>query len=155
MYHYHLKCVQLVSLTIVNYNWRRLKKRLKINFIFLASLPFLDRHTVDTDEIKRLGKRFRKLDLDNSGALSIDGKTLFKWIPCQNFISKSVCLSKNFLTFFPSQNSCPCLNCNRIRWCREWSTFSIPIRTVKSILKVNSCDCLVFYLCSSNWLSNG
>lgn len=29
-------------------------------------------HTVDADEIRRLGKRFRKLDLDNSGALSID-----------------------------------------------------------------------------------
>lgn len=28
--------------------------------------------TVDADEIRRLGKRFRKLDLDNSGALSID-----------------------------------------------------------------------------------
>lgn len=28
--------------------------------------------SVDADEIKRLGKRFRKLDLDNSGALSID-----------------------------------------------------------------------------------
>lgn len=28
--------------------------------------------TVDADEIKRLGKRFRKLDLDNSGSLSID-----------------------------------------------------------------------------------
>lgn len=27
---------------------------------------------VDVDEIRRLGKRFRKLDLDNSGALSID-----------------------------------------------------------------------------------
>lgn len=27
---------------------------------------------VDVDEIKRLGKRFRKLDLDNSGSLSID-----------------------------------------------------------------------------------
>ena len=27
---------------------------------------------VDTEEIKRLGKRFRKLDLDNSGALSVD-----------------------------------------------------------------------------------
>lgn len=27
---------------------------------------------VDADEIRRLGKRFRKLDLDNSGALSID-----------------------------------------------------------------------------------
>ena len=29
-------------------------------------------YTVDADEIKRLGKRFRKLDLDNSGALSVD-----------------------------------------------------------------------------------
>lgn len=28
--------------------------------------------SVDADEIKRLGKRFRKLDLDNSGSLSID-----------------------------------------------------------------------------------
>lgn len=28
--------------------------------------------TFDADEIKRLGKRFRKLDLDNSGSLSID-----------------------------------------------------------------------------------
>lgn len=27
---------------------------------------------VDADEIKRLGKRFRKLDLDNSGALSTE-----------------------------------------------------------------------------------
>ena len=27
---------------------------------------------VDQDEIKRLGKRFRKLDLDNSGSLSVD-----------------------------------------------------------------------------------
>lgn len=28
--------------------------------------------SVDADEIRRLGKRFKKLDLDNSGALSID-----------------------------------------------------------------------------------
>ena len=27
---------------------------------------------VDPDEIKRLGKRFKKLDLDNSGSLSVD-----------------------------------------------------------------------------------
>ena len=26
----------------------------------------------DADEIKRLGKRFKKLDLDNSGSLSVD-----------------------------------------------------------------------------------
>ncbi|KAK8758050.1 hypothetical protein V5799_004321 [Amblyomma americanum] len=30
------------------------------------------RTPVDADEIKRLGKRFKKLDLDNSGSLSID-----------------------------------------------------------------------------------
>lgn len=35
--------------------------------LILASL-----FIVDADEIKRLGKRFRKLDLDNSGSLSID-----------------------------------------------------------------------------------
>nr|XP_047132597.1 calcineurin subunit B type 1 [Hydra vulgaris] len=29
-------------------------------------------HIVDADEIKRLGKRFRKLDVDNSGTLSIE-----------------------------------------------------------------------------------
>ena len=28
--------------------------------------------TVDADEIRRLGKRFKKLDLDNSGSLSVD-----------------------------------------------------------------------------------
>jgi len=28
--------------------------------------------TVDADEIRRLGKRFRKLDLDNSGSLSVE-----------------------------------------------------------------------------------
>lgn len=37
----------------------------------LANIPFVSL-TVDPDEIKRLGKRFRKLDLDNSGSLSID-----------------------------------------------------------------------------------
>ena len=27
---------------------------------------------VDAEELKRLGKRFRKLDIDNSGTLSVD-----------------------------------------------------------------------------------
>lgn len=36
--------------------------------ILLLLLSF----SVDADEIRRLGKRFKKLDLDNSGALSID-----------------------------------------------------------------------------------
>lgn len=36
------------------------------------SLPLELCSTFDSDEIKRLGKRFRKLDLDNSGSLSVD-----------------------------------------------------------------------------------
>lgn len=35
-------------------------------FFFFFSL------SVDADEIKRLGKRFKKLDLDNSGSLSVE-----------------------------------------------------------------------------------
>ncbi|XP_043367933.1 calcineurin subunit B type 1 isoform X1 [Dermochelys coriacea] len=35
-------------------------------------LPTPTRHHVDADEIKRLGKRFKKLDLDNSGSLSVE-----------------------------------------------------------------------------------
>jgi len=37
-----------------------------------TSMPMELCSTFDADEIKRLGKRFRKLDLDNSGSLSID-----------------------------------------------------------------------------------
>uniref|UniRef100_A0A8C2ZCX1 Protein phosphatase 3 regulatory subunit B, alpha n=1 Tax=Cyclopterus lumpus TaxID=8103 RepID=A0A8C2ZCX1_CYCLU len=33
---------------------------------------FLSVNTFDADEIKRLGKRFKKLDLDNSGSLSVE-----------------------------------------------------------------------------------
>merc|ERR1712244_72184 len=36
------------------------------------SLPLELGATFDADEIKRLGKRFKKLDLDNSGSLSVD-----------------------------------------------------------------------------------
>ena len=39
---------------------------------FLLILFFSTNFAVDADEIRRLGKRFRKLDLDNSGALSVD-----------------------------------------------------------------------------------
>lgn len=35
-------------------------------------IQFVRHIPVDADEIRRLGKRFRKLDLDNSGALSVD-----------------------------------------------------------------------------------
>merc|ERR1712042_97687 len=37
-----------------------------------ASLPMEMATNFDAEEIKRLGKRFRKLDLDGSGSLSID-----------------------------------------------------------------------------------
>lgn len=40
--------------------------------MFSLSVSFLPFRLVDADEIRRLGKRFRKLDLDNSGALSVD-----------------------------------------------------------------------------------
>lgn len=38
----------------------------------LTDVHFSLSFAVDADEIRRLGKRFKKLDLDNSGALSID-----------------------------------------------------------------------------------
>nr|CAD7392845.1 unnamed protein product [Timema cristinae] len=41
-------------------------------YIFIKILINHSYFTVDADEIRRLGKRFRKLDLDNSGSLSID-----------------------------------------------------------------------------------
>ena len=40
-------------------------------FLSLSPSPLLI-STVDADEIKRLGKRFKKLDLDNSGSLSVE-----------------------------------------------------------------------------------
>lgn len=38
----------------------------------ITSCLSLLRFPVDADEIKRLGKRFKKLDLDNSGSLSVE-----------------------------------------------------------------------------------
>jgi len=44
-----------------------------IEYIYLLNHPNrLRALSVDAEEIKRLGKRFKKLDLDNSGSLSID-----------------------------------------------------------------------------------
>ena len=37
-----------------------------------SSYDFVNDLIVDPEEIKRLGKRFRKLDIDNSGTLSIE-----------------------------------------------------------------------------------
>lgn len=46
------------------------------HLVIMCLFYFLSRNSssspVDADEIRRLGKRFRKLDLDNSGALSVD-----------------------------------------------------------------------------------
>lgn len=42
-----------------------------IHCLFPPRLPFFS-PLVDADEIKRLGKRFKKLDLDNSGSLSVE-----------------------------------------------------------------------------------
>lgn len=39
---------------------------------FLSFSPSFFFCAVDADEIKRLGKRFKKLDLDNSGSLSVE-----------------------------------------------------------------------------------
>lgn len=45
-------------------------------YLFRGSLPLISSWKssppVDADEIRRLGKRFRKLDLDNSGSLSVE-----------------------------------------------------------------------------------
>ena len=53
------RCVQTVS------NLFHLMTKIFLKLILLYSV-------VDADEIRRLGKRFRKLDLDNSGSLSVD-----------------------------------------------------------------------------------
>lgn len=44
----------------------------RLSMTILMILLLLLSFSVDADEIRRLGKRFKKLDLDNSGALSID-----------------------------------------------------------------------------------
>lgn len=44
-------------------------------YISYISLIYISVHfslVVDADEIRRLGKRFKKLDLDNNGSLSVE-----------------------------------------------------------------------------------
>lgn len=55
---------------VVKSTWKRLC-RAQIFMFTNQTFVFL-LFPVDADEIRRLGKRFKKLDLDNSGALSID-----------------------------------------------------------------------------------
>ncbi len=43
----------------------------KLTFILLIELMGFDLCLVDADEIRRLGKRFKKLDVDGSGSLSV------------------------------------------------------------------------------------
>lgn len=42
------------------------------HYVNILSNRYLSLSSVDADEIKRLGKRFKKLDLDNSGSLSVE-----------------------------------------------------------------------------------
>ncbi|KAM7326007.1 hypothetical protein ACRRTK_014485 [Alexandromys fortis] len=51
-----------------------IKDRLRCSYnrLTIASTNLLYLNIVDADEIKRLGKRFKKLDLDNSGSLSVE-----------------------------------------------------------------------------------
>ncbi len=56
-------CIFLIVLLVPRPNYPEKGTICVILFLLFA---------VDADEIKRLGKRFRKLDLDNSGSLSVD-----------------------------------------------------------------------------------
>ena len=56
------RCAQTVSHVIIF---------LLLNYVHVVKY-FIINYKVDADEIRRLGKRFRKLDLDNSGSLSVD-----------------------------------------------------------------------------------
>jgi Ca2+-binding EF-hand superfamily protein len=55
----------LCEIDLIMVLWALMNSILSLFLLF----PFF---AVDADEIRRLGKRFKKLDLDNSGALSID-----------------------------------------------------------------------------------
>lgn len=53
-------------------SWKKPIGRATLSMGNEASLPLELGATFDAEEIKRLGKRFKKLDLDNSGSLSVD-----------------------------------------------------------------------------------
>lgn len=68
----YYKCC-LVKVCVVNILLHTTVHHLQtIGFLLRNEAPAFVFVTVDADEIKRLGKRFKKLDLDNSGSLSID-----------------------------------------------------------------------------------
>lgn len=58
--------------SFVNYYTYIKEKLIFIKMGNESSLPMEMCSNFDADEIRRLGKRFRKLDLDNSGSLSVD-----------------------------------------------------------------------------------
>jgi Ca2+-binding EF-hand superfamily protein len=79
-----------------------------------ASLQMGMATNFDADEIKRLGKRFKKLDLDNSGSLSVDEfmslpelqqaratKLLWNLSPLKHFILRKVIVINFSLEFNP------------------------------------------------------
>ena len=66
-----------------------------------ASLPMEMATNFDAEEIKRLGKRFKKLDLDNSGSLSVD-----------EFMSLPELQQVIYLIRIPSDNIQSIVSCN-------------------------------------------
>ncbi|KAM7385313.1 hypothetical protein PAMP_001401 [Pampus punctatissimus] len=68
---------QLDALLLQKYRVYRLSQELYLSLLgvtyeMLADVGLVGVRLVDADEIKRLGKRFKKLDLDNSGSLSVE-----------------------------------------------------------------------------------
>ena len=58
-----------------------------------ASLPMEMATNFDAEEIKRLGKRFKKLDLDNSGSLSVDEFMSLPELQQVNFLEVNIYIS--------------------------------------------------------------
>ena len=65
-----------------------------------ASLPMEMATNFDAEEIKRLGKRFKKLDLDNSGSLSVDEFMSLPELQQVNFLEIDICMILIFNLFF-------------------------------------------------------
>ena len=64
-----------------------------------ASLPMEMATNFDAEEIKRLGKRFKKLDLDNSGSLSVDEFMSLPELQQVNFLEIDICMILIFNLF--------------------------------------------------------
>ena len=66
-----------------------------------ASLPMEMATNFDAEEIKRLGKRFKKLDLDNSGSLSVDEFMSLPELQQVNFLEIDICMILIFNLNYP------------------------------------------------------